>query len=547
MAIPKRNLAAFSTVMLAFMMAILDTSIVNITLPCIAEYFKSDIKTVSWVINAFNLAFAVPLITASRLADQFGRKKIFMIGLFLFTLTSFLSGISPSESWLIFFRVLQGLAASMLVPVTLPIVLPLFPEEKSGTVVGVWAAVAGLAAASGPALGGIIADKLAWQWIFYINIPVGFIALVLTAVLIEESFDSTATHYIDWSGMLSLTAGTFALVYALIKANDLGWSSYTILALFFFAALGFVLFVLAERRSKEPMLPLHLLRSLPFSASNLTLFMLGLGMMNGIFTLAFFLTLVMGMSQLKAGIIITALPLASTVFSGIAGLLSDKLGSRWFAAAGMAVMSLSVYLYCGLTPTSTNFEIIWRLMVAGAGIGMALAPLVGATVRSVPSDKVGLASGVGNMTRTIGTVFGVAIIVTIFTHMVEKQFVWAKQEAVKLVSTDTVLRDQIKQPILDGLNRAKFSKSQKMATLEETLAQVEVKEREILSSLQPFMKKKMAAVFEKQKAEIKNLYPKLQGTFKNRICDAFAATFKINSLILLLGIVFALFCEPWKK
>jgi hypothetical protein len=269
--------------------------------------------------------------------------------------------------------------------------------------------------------------------------------------------------------------------------------------------------------------------------------------MNGIFTLAFFLTLVMGMSQLKAGIIITALPLASTIFSGIAGLLSDKLGSRWFAVAGMAVMSLSVYLYCGLTPNATNTEIIWRLMVAGAGIGMALAPLVGATVRSVPADKVGLASGVGNMTRTIGTVFGVAIIVTIFTHMVEQQFVWAKHDAIVLVRSDTALRDQIKQPILDRLSRTEFSQSKKIATLEETLAQVEIKEREILSNLQPFMKKKMAAVFEKQKAEIRNIYPKLQNTFKNRICDAFAATFKINSLILLLGVVFALFCEPWKK
>ncbi len=547
MAIPKRNFAAFATVMLAFMMAILDSSIVNITLPRITEYFKSDIKTVSWVINAFNLAFAVPLITASRLADQFGRKKVFMLGLAFFTVTSFLAGISPSENWLIFFRVLQGLAAAMLVPVTLPIVLPLFPEEKSGTVVGVWAAVAGLAAASGPALGGIIADKLTWQWIFYINIPVGCIALVLTAILVKESVDSTATHYIDWSGMWSLTAGTFALVYALIKANDLGWGSPVILTLFFLAAVSFVLFAVAEKRSKEPMLPLSLLRSVPFSASNITVFMLGLGMMNGIFTLAFFLTLVMGMSQLKAGIVITALPLASTVFSGIAGLLSDKLGSRWFAVAGMAIMSISIYLYCGLTASATNTDIIWRLVVAGAGIGMALAPLVGATVRAVPSDKVGLASGVGNMTRTIGTVFGVAIIVTIFTHYVEKQFEWAKRENILMVKNNTVLRDQVKQPILERLERVRFSQSEKLATMEETLAQVEAKEREVLDSVPPFMQKKMTAVFKDQKAEIRKLYPSLQRRFKDRICDAFAATFKINSLILLLGVVFALFCEPWKK
>jgi len=199
-----RHYAAFATVLLAFMMAILDTSIVNITLPCITAYFKSDIKAMSWVVNGFNLAFAVPLITASRLADQFGRKKIFSFGLFSFTLTSFLSGIAPSENWLIFFRVLQGLSAAALVPVTLPIVLELFPKKKRNSrrylgcrrrnrrgerTCSRWSHF----------------RQTVWQWIFYINIPVGCVALILSSVLIKESFDPTATRRIDWSGMWSLT------------------------------------------------------------------------------------------------------------------------------------------------------------------------------------------------------------------------------------------------------------------------------------------------------------------------------------------------------
>jgi EmrB/QacA subfamily drug resistance transporter len=547
MAIPARSYAAFGTVMLAFFLAILDSTIVNITLPRITEHFRTDLKSISWVVNGFALAFAVPLITASRLADQFGRKRIFCVGLALFTLTSLLVGLAPTVNLLVFFRVLQGLAAAMVVPVTLPIVLDLFPVEKSGTVIGAWAAIAGLAAASGPALGGIISEKIAWQWIFYINIPIGLLALVLALFLIRETKDPTASHRIDWSGMASLTAAAFSLVYGLIKANDLGWTSPTILGLFACSALSLALFTLAERRSPEPMLPLGMLRSLPFSAGNATLFVLGMGMMNGVFFLAFFLTQVMGKTELEAGIVITALPLSSTVFSAIAGALSDRLGSRWFTTAGMAIVAASVWIYSGLRPTATNGEIVWRLVVMGAGIGTAMAPVVGSTVRAVAADKIGVASGVGNMARTVGTVLGVAIIVTAFTARVDRQIEWAKGEAQALVAANDALRDQIKRPILDRLSRVKFSQSGKLATLEQTLAQVDAKKAEVLATVPPFMAKKMAVVFEEQKAEIRVLHPKLQSIFKARICDAFASTFQLNALLLIVGVFFALFSDKGRK
>jgi EmrB/QacA subfamily drug resistance transporter len=539
--------AAFGTVMLAFFLAILDSTIVNITLPRITEYFRTDIKTISWVVNGFALAFAVPLITASRLADQFGRKRIFSIGLALFTVTSLLAGLAPSVNLLVFFRVLQGLSAAMLVPVTLPIVLDLFPPEKSGTVIGAWAAIAGLAAAGGPALGGVISEKLEWQWIFYINIPIGLLSLVLTQFLIRESKDPTASHRIDWSGMFSLTAVAFSLVYGLIKANDLGWTSPTILALFACSALSLGLFVLAEMRSKEPMLPLGMLRSLPFSAGNATLFVLGMGMMNGVFFLAFFLTQVMGKTELEAGIVITALPLSSTIFSGIAGSLSDRLGSRWFTTTGMAVMAVAVYLYTGLTPAATNGQIIWRLVIMGAGIGTAMAPVIGSTVRAVAADKIGIASGVGNMSRTVGTVLGVALIVTLFTNKVERQIGWAKDEASALVTANEALREQIKRPILNRLARVRFSQSGKLATLEETLAEVDRKQAEVLESVPPFMAKKMAKVFDEQKQELRVLHPRLQSIFRNRICDAFLATFRINAYVLILGVFFALFSDQRRR
>ena len=213
----------------------------------------------------------------------------------------------------------------------------------------------------------------------------------------------------------------------------------------------------------------------------------------------------------------------------------------------MAITAASVVTYAGLTPTASNSDIIWRLVIMGAGIGTAMAPVVGSTVRAVAADKVGIASGVGNMTRTVGTVLGVAIIVTVFKRHVERQVEWAKGEAIRLVQADDALRDQIKAPIVKRLSGVRFSASKKLATVDQTLAEVDRKKAEVLGSVPPFMKKKMAEVFESQKGEIRVLHPKLQAIFKRRICDAFAATFKVNAVILILGVLFALFSEPWKR
>ncbi|MCU0662405.1 MAG: DHA2 family efflux MFS transporter permease subunit, partial [Myxococcota bacterium] len=497
--------------------------------------------------NGFNLAFAVPLITASRVADQFGRKRVFTMGLALFTLTSLLCGVASTDNWLVFFRVLQGLAAAMLVPLTIPIALRLFPAEKSGAVLGIWAAIAGIAAASGPTLGGIIADKLSWQWIFFINVPIGCVTLVMTALLIEESRDPTASHIIDWPGMLALTAGSFALVYGLIKANDFGWTSITILSLFFMAAVSFVLFAVVEMRSKEPMLPLEMLRSLPFSASSITMFFLGVGTMNGVFFLSFFLTQVMGMTELKAGLVITALPLSSTVFSAVAGILSDRVGSRWFAVVGMAILATSIYLYGGLTEHATNRDIIWRLIVGGAGIGTAMAPIVGSMIRSVSPDKMGIASGVGNMARTVGTVMGVAVIVTVFTNTINDKVALAKTETIALVKKNDALREQIKKPLLERLEAVKFSQSRKMGTLDDVLREIEKKKTETLDEMPGFMKKKMEAVFVTQVEEIRRVYPKIQRSFKRRICEAFSFTFEVSAYILIFGIISAFFCDKKRR
>jgi EmrB/QacA subfamily drug resistance transporter len=535
---------AFATLMSAFFMAMLDSSIVNITLPMMTQYFQTSVKTVSWVSNGYNLAFAVLLITASRLADQFGRKKMFMMGLFFFTVMSYMCGISRSVNMLIFFRVLQGLACAFMVPVTLPLGLHIFPKKQGGAIIGVWASIAGLAIASGPALGGIISEKLAWQWIFFINVPIGIVTLILTGILLKESKDITATHWIDWSGMFSITGAAFSLTYALIEANEKGWGSVEILSLFVLSGICLLLFVIVEKKAKEPMLPLWLIRILPFSFGCITLLIIGMAMMNGVFFLSFYLTEVLGMASMRAGLMITALPLTSILFSAVSGPISDKIGSRWFAIPGMLLLVISVYLLSFLTPSITDLRVIELLMLMGAALGLTLTPITGACLRAIPFSKIGIGSGVGNMTRTIGSVLGVSIIVVLFTNAVDISLEKGKESSKKIVMESTVLKKNAKDIIVKRLDEIQFASESRLPSQEVIIALVNQKKEKALNDSPDFMQEAVEKIFEKQKKEAIRLYGKVQKTIKESISDAFSGTFKINSLLIIIGIVFAYLSEP---
>jgi EmrB/QacA subfamily drug resistance transporter len=284
----KHQIISFVAIILGFFMALLDTTVVNITLPKMTEYFNTTMAHISWVVNAYNLATAVIIITASRLADQFGRKKLFIAGVFLFTISSLLCGISNSLQALILFRTLQGIAAAFVVTVAMPLSAEIFPPEKRRTIMALWGAFAGLAAASGPTLGGILTQFFNWRYIFFINVPIGCICILLTMKFIKESYDPTASKSIDFGGIITISIAMFCLTFALMKANEKGWTSSFILSFFAVSAIAFILFVIIELKVKEPMVPLSLFKSVPFTNGSIALFLLGLGMMSGTYLLAFY-------------------------------------------------------------------------------------------------------------------------------------------------------------------------------------------------------------------------------------------------------------------
>ncbi|MDP4183377.1 MAG: MFS transporter [Bacillota bacterium] len=547
-----KTVMSFIAIILGFFMALLDSTIVNIALPEMSKHYGASVENISWVVNGYNLAFAVFIITAARLADQFGRKKIFLIGVFLFTLASLLCGISPNVETLIVLRVIQGLAGAIVVPVTVPLAMELFPREKHGLVIGLWGAISGLAAASGPALGGILTDKFNWQSIFFVNVPLGVITLVLTTVLIKESYDGTATKRIDWGGMASITAAMFCITYALIKSNDFGWGSYKTISLFATGFIALILFFVIEVKSKKPMLPVSLLKIPYFDGAALTLFAVGAGIMNASFLMSFFLTQIMGKTVLQAGLTIAVMPLVSMVFSSVAGPLSNKFGSRWFAAAGMSAIIFSIYLFSMLDSNSSQIDIMWRLAVTGMGLGMTMAPVMSASVRNVPKEKIGMSSGITNMTRALGAVLGVAIIVTVLNANTTNEIEKTKNNIITMINSDNVFNSQFKQNLLSQIKNTTVSRDSKRATLDQIIANIDLQEKSALSKATlakapaPQINK-IRTSFESQKSETRKVYPTIETSFKSGITKAFSNTFKISSLILLIGILFALFSDRARR
>ncbi|OKP98832.1 MFS transporter [Paenibacillus sp. P46E] len=550
MSIRMRRALSFTAIVLGFFMALLDTTIINIALPEMTRHFGGSVSRISWVMNGYNLAFAIFILTASRLADQFGRKKVFIFGVVLFTLTSLLAGFATSLGVLILLRVIQGLAGAIIVPVTIPLTTTTFPKEMHGLIIGIWGAVSGIAAASGPALGGILTQKLSWEWIFFVNVPLGVLSIVLTAVFIEESRDDTAGRTIDYGGTLGITGAMFFITYALIKVQDYGWGSGVILGLLGAGLMFLLLFIFTQWRGKEPMLPLSLMRIRTFNGASLTLLIVGAALMNLSLLTSFFLTRMMGMTELKAGLVLSMIAVGSIVSSAISGPLSAKYGSHLFAAAGIMVTGGAMYALSGLHADSALSEVVVRLLVAGVGVGLTMAPVMSSAVRNVPDDKVGISSGVTNMAKALGSVIGVAIIVTVLQHNTDSELGKAGISATKVIQSNTGLQPFVKNVLTEAVasigkqgNAARDSGGGEADTASAVVHAVEL----AAAKLPPAEQKAFAADSANQFREVKLLLSQAGGGMQQAAVKGFSRTFAFAGLLMIPGILFALLSDKRRK
>jgi EmrB/QacA subfamily drug resistance transporter len=401
-------------------MIMLDNTIVNVALPSIQRDLHIGISELEWVVNGYALTFAVLMLTGGKLADLLGRRRIFIVGLVIFTAASLACGLAPSAGFLIGARVVQGAGSALMNPATLSIITATFPPRQRGMAIGIWAGVSALALAIGPLIGGVITQQINWSWIFFINVPVGILAIVVARLVIHESRDTSAEQRLDLPGLLSSAIGLFALTYALIEANKYGWTSPLILGLFALAALALTVFVLLELHQRVPMLDLALFRNPTFAGANTVMLLVALAMFGVFFYVSLFVQNVLGYSPTQAGATFLPMTLCVVVLAPIAGRISDRYGARWLIAAGMTLVAGSLVIFAQLDQQSTFWNILPGLIIGGAGMAMSMAPTTATAMHAVAVDKAGVGSAVLNSARQVGGSLGIAVmgaIVASYVHV----------------------------------------------------------------------------------------------------------------------------------
>ena len=398
-----------------FFMIMLDTTIVNVAIPSMSAGLNTTLDQILWVINAYVLTYAVLLITAGRLGDLYGQRNLFAIGLFIFTVASALCGVAQSPEQLIGARVLQGVGGALLTPQTLAILASIFPPERRGAAFGVWGGVAGLATLAGPTLGGAIITYIDWRWIFYINVPIGILALVATFLIIPD-LRPGRQHGWDVVGIVVATLGLFAIVFGLIEGQKYDWGqigSYgiTIPELIGFGVLLMVLFVIWERYQREPLVPLSLFRDRNFAVANWIAAAVSFGMLSIFLPFTIYLQSARGFSALVAGLTMAPMSLMSMFTAPFAGRMSDRVGGKYILFAGILLFTIgmgSIALVAG--PDSTWINFLIPAVVAGLGIGMTFAPMTTVAMRNIEPRVAGSASAVLNTIRQLGAVIGSAVV-----------------------------------------------------------------------------------------------------------------------------------------
>jgi EmrB/QacA subfamily drug resistance transporter len=410
-----RPVWVFVITSIALFMGSLDNLVVTMALPAIKSHLHASLASLEWTVNAYTLTFAVLLLPAATVGDRFGRKRTFLVGLGLFTFASALAALSNTAGELVAARALQGVGGAIVTPLTLTLLSAAVPPARRGLALGAWGAVGGLAIAIGPLVGGAVVEGASWSWIFWLNVPIGIALLPLAAWRLSESRGPASR--LDGVGTALATGGLFAIVLGLIKANDWGWGSASILGLFAAGVALLAVFIGWERRAAEPVLPLHLFRHRGFTMTNIAAFLNFFGMFGAIFLLAQYLQLAHGYSPLQAGVRTlpwTAMPI---FVAPVAGILSDRIGGRRIVATGLALQAVGLgWLATVSTPSVSYLMLVPGLAISGFGMALFFAPVANLVLSSVKANEQGIASGAHNAIRELGGVFGVAILASIFAH-----------------------------------------------------------------------------------------------------------------------------------
>lgn len=405
----------FAVTSVALVMVMLDNLVVSTALNVIRQELGASIEQLEWTVNAYTLTFAVFLLTGAALGDRFGRRRVFIIGVATFTAASALAAMSSSVEMLLAGRMTQGIGAAMVTPLTLTLLSGAVSPERRGVALGAWGAVGGLAIAIGPLVGGAIVEGLAWNWIFWVNVPIGIALLPLARFGLQESYGPAGR--LDLPGVALATVGLFGVVWALINGNGEGWTSPLIVGAFMTGAAFLAVFLAWERRTAAPMLPTHFFANRSFSLANLAALLQSFGMFGAIFLLVQFVQFALGYSPLEAGLAILPWTLAPMVVAPVAGALSDRIGGGVLMGTGLSLQAIGLAWLGLVSSVSVGYgELVVPFIISGVGMGLFFAPMANVILSAVRPQEEGQASGASSAIRELGGVFGVAVLAAVFAR-----------------------------------------------------------------------------------------------------------------------------------
>jgi EmrB/QacA subfamily drug resistance transporter len=408
-----KTIWTFVITSIALLMVTLDNLVVTTALPVIRHDLHATIEGLEWTVNAYTLTFAVLLLTGAALGDRFGRRRLFVLGLAIFTGASAFAALAPSIEALNIARALQGVGGAIVTPLTLTLLSAAVPANRRGLALGAWGGIGGLAVALGPVVGGTVVSGISWQWIFWLNVPIGLFLIPLAWRRLDESYGPSSK--LDLPGLGLVSAGLLGIVWGLVRGNSVGWGSTEIVGSLVTGGLLVALFVVWELRSKAPMLPMRFFRNRTFTQANIASLFMFFGMFGSIFLLAQFFQTVQGYSPFGSGLRVlpwTAMPM---IVAPIAGALSDRISGPRIMGVGLALQAIGLgWIAAVSTPTVPYAELVGPFILSGVGMGLFFAPVANVVLGSVRPREEGQASGANNAIRELGGVFGVAVLASIF-------------------------------------------------------------------------------------------------------------------------------------
>jgi EmrB/QacA subfamily drug resistance transporter len=409
-----RTMWTFAITSVAVFMATLDNLVVTTALPVIRKDLHATIQSLEWTVNAYTLTFAVLLLTGAALGDRFGRRRMFVIGLAIFTVSSAAAALAPSAGALIAARAAQGVGGAIITPLTLTILSAGVPANRRGAFIGAWSGIAGLAVALGPVVGGAVVSGISWHWIFWLNVPIGVVLIPLALRRLDESRGPGAK--LDLPGVALASAGLTGIVWALVRGNGQGWASTEIVTSLVAGAIVFALFILWELRVEEPMLPMRFFKNRVFTLANVASLFMFFGMFGSIFLLSQFFQIIQGYSPLGSGVRILPWTIMPLFVAPVAGALSDRIGGHRLMGVGLTLQAAGLGTIAAIsTPTTPYWQLVAPFAISGIGMAMFWAPVANVVLSAVKPEEQGQASGANNAIRELGGVFGVAVLASVFS------------------------------------------------------------------------------------------------------------------------------------